>query len=357
MEKRKSKDPYKIIRDRKPCPKVIKTNPYEKSSPEMQQWWWIVFKIMEDKASRPFYRRIGYLEKCFSYSTIHDLVKIGMDISHELPVEIKKEKPNAFLQNTVNCFGTEEWSQIAKRPKVKKQPYSNPYLNFLNKSDTDARIWRPKEEIPADRLPLIEKAKILEEKIATNFDNWFNAISPTKSEIDKKIILSIFEMVFSYPIMTSVLLKTEEMGTVPEMTAKFLGSMKHSDCACVRKEIRRDIHAAQRKSRYVAFNTALPAELQLQRFTEDLKSKWFEYQIRHNDLETMATVWRNITELKTTQGFINWLQMNKRVPMPPYLEQVVADRKNAPKKSDPEIEIDDEEWNITTLHPLDVEEN
>lgn len=33
-------------------------------------------------------------------------------------------------------------------------------------------------------------------------------------------------MVFSFPIMTSVLVKMDEMGTVPEMTAKFLGSMK-----------------------------------------------------------------------------------------------------------------------------------
>lgn len=35
----------------------------------------------------------------------------------------------------------------------------------MNKSDTDARVWRPREEIPPDKLPMIEKAKILEETV------------------------------------------------------------------------------------------------------------------------------------------------------------------------------------------------
>ncbi|GLV35743.1 uncharacterized protein CBL_01106 [Carabus blaptoides fortunei] len=310
-------DSYELIMPKERCDQKVKHSKYEKMKSGMQKFWWNKFKEMDATRAQPYCQKMEYMKECFSQDTLQDILHTGIEVQQDYIQKALAKDDDADFNIK---FKSRDKIHSILETKTKRQKYINPYLNFMKKPEDKAQIWRPSPRPSFDQLPLPEKAAILEENIARHFDEWWNGIGTVgKSDIDKDTILDLFQILTKYPVATSVNEDIQQLGVVTADIAKFLGFSQYTKTIRVSRLLQKDISELKRRSpRTIAFNKMLPRELRRQPPSENLEAKWF-WSTDEDELASMASAWRGLTELASIRIFCYWLLKHPEVKPPPFL--------------------------------------
>ncbi|XP_078041396.1 uncharacterized protein LOC144472308 [Augochlora pura] len=204
----------------------------------------------------------------------------------------------------------------------------NPYALFLRKPRRKVITWRP---LVTDDLEGYDPNATLKmrtdnimSKICQDFCQWLNTLGGTDKTVDEQVLKDMFEIDFNAEACRAMQVLTREMPVVPAEVARTRNSLAASKLSMTKKQVLKDARAEERPPKMTAFGTTMPWHLQFAPPKNQVRETWLECRHVPTDLETMDVVWKDITNLKSVRGFVEWLQQHPEISPPDPLKELVA---------------------------------
>ncbi|KAK1131409.1 hypothetical protein K0M31_017694 [Melipona bicolor] len=103
------------------------------------------------------------------------------------------------------------------------------------------------------------------------------------------------------------------MPVVPAEVAVTRNTPGASKLAMTKKHVMKDAKAEATPAKIKAFGTALPWKLRFVPPNNQVQKKWLQCENVPKDIETMEVVWKDILDLRSVRGFVEWLQQHPEV--------------------------------------------
>ncbi|XP_034939810.1 uncharacterized protein [Chelonus insularis] len=190
----------------------------------------------------------------------------------------------------------------------------NPYGFFITKPRRKVVIWRPLVAQDFEgydpETTLKRRAARITNEICTDFCQWLRSLGGFDTTIDEEVLKEMFETDFSADACRAMQISLKELPMVPSSIAKALNCPDAGEFQRVRKQLMLDVKAENQQPRLTAFGSALPNDLKYIPPKNEVNLNWLHCENIPEDLETMDAVWKNITDLDSVKGFINWIQIH-----------------------------------------------
>nr|CAD7573078.1 unnamed protein product [Timema californicum] len=201
---------------------------------------------------------------------------------------------------------------------------ASPYLKFLKKPHHRAASWRPLEPVvtptgikPHPSTTLNQRAQALTNSINKNFCDWLLSLGGLEqSTMTEEILTELFQIGFDTPAAHALCVKVQEMPVIPRAVARAVNVPQAETRAGLRRELLIDAAAEKGEPHLVAFGECLPADQRFKPPKNRVREKWLQCDRVPPELESMEAVWKGITGLRSTKGFVEWLKQRPNLPRP-----------------------------------------
>lgn len=105
----------------------------------------------------------------------------------------------------------------------------------------------------------------------------------------------------------------QEMPVVPAEVALTRNTPGASKLTMTKKHVMKDVKAEETPAKVKAFGTAIPWKLRFVPPNNQVRKKWLQCENVPQDIETMEVVWKDILDLRSVRGFVEWLQQHPEV--------------------------------------------
>ncbi|XP_076642230.1 uncharacterized protein LOC143353020 [Halictus rubicundus] len=204
----------------------------------------------------------------------------------------------------------------------------NPYALFLRKPRRKVITWRPLEKADLEgydpNATLKMRTDNIMSAICQDFCRWLETLGGTDKTVDEEVLKDMFEIDFTAEACRSMQVLTREMPVVPAEVAMTRNTPCAGKLAMTKKHVLKDARAEETPARTIGFGTKMPWELQFTPPKNQVHKNWLQCDHVPAELETMDVVWKDITNLKSVRGFVEWLQQHPEVPPPEPLKTLVA---------------------------------
>ncbi|XP_076276548.1 uncharacterized protein LOC143207218 [Lasioglossum baleicum] len=204
----------------------------------------------------------------------------------------------------------------------------NPYALFLRKPRRKVITWRPLETDDLEGYDPNATLKMRTDNIMSiicqDFCRWLDTLGGTDKTVDEEVLKDMFEIDFTAEACRSMQVLTKEMPVVPAEVAMTRNTPSAGKLAMTKKHVLKDVTAEERPAKTTAFGTKMPWEQQFIPPKNQVRKNWLQWDHVPAELETMDVVWKDITNLKSVRGFVEWLQQHPEVPPPDPLKTLVA---------------------------------
>ncbi|KAG5877558.1 hypothetical protein JTB14_013810 [Gonioctena quinquepunctata] len=320
--------------------KIRSTVVLERNDPGVREWFRGFIELLEKDAAIEQHKRLSVLREVFPRGILEHVISIiTLESKDEkrFTIERTEDRTNIIsvdqFPSSLSVGSQESSREVHKIPskflpknvKVDRAAkrlfdyrqfiHPNPYLTFFRKKNILASIWRDVPSLLREKLSLRDKADVISNRIASEFINWLRENDLLADELHVKSLIEMFEI--ANEVHVSLQICQEELFTVPEPVAQFLGDMSRSKKVRLHKEIHRDYKASFRKPKMVAFGSTIPPHLQRKPSDRKQLHEWLKSGYIPRELETMEVVWKNIYNLKSTREFCHYLKANYPEITPP----------------------------------------
>ncbi|CAG2064607.1 unnamed protein product, partial [Timema podura] len=156
--------------------------------------------------------------------------------------------------------------------------------------------------------------------INKNFCDWLLGLGGLEqSTMTEEILTELFQIGFDTPAAHALCVKVQEMPVIPRAVAKAVNVPQAETRAGLRRELLLDAAAERGKPHLVAFGECLPADQRFKPPKNRVREKWLRCDRVPPELESMEAVWKGITNLRSTKGFVEWLKQRPNLPRPKFL--------------------------------------
>ncbi|KAJ8922668.1 hypothetical protein NQ315_007700 [Exocentrus adspersus] len=235
------------------CGRTIARNKYERNAPEIRNWWYQLFDILEADAAIKPEKRLPLLRKVFpgrflqrlkSLISVQDeQFKIDLpeeEQEEEQVEEFQKEKIGSVYSLVPNSgkstIDPEEKKLCAKEVDTKSsstpirerfgetEPQKdNPYLNFFKTKPNRAAIWRELPPLSLEEMNLSQKADAIARAIATNFVEWVKTLGgDQETTISVESVMKMFEIASQDDSTRSIKVQLKEMPSISPKVAEYM---------------------------------------------------------------------------------------------------------------------------------------
>lgn len=264
---------------------------YEQTAPEIQELWMQMFRTpstsidgidVSDIIPRGFLERVKLIlktENNFKQQNKAELCSMNRD---EFFADI--DEPSA---DDIQCRST---ALSIKGVQLDNQN-ANAYRNFFKRPQYKATIWEENKILTKEQMTLNQQAKAVAESIAKEFIDWIATIGGIEeSTINVDRIVKMFDIV-----------------TKTEYTASCKVNPKRVPCLKKTRPMPKEIDFSLGTQKVSKFPAKLNQEM---KFCKN----------RYTALDSMETVWKEITHLKSTGDFLIYLSTNyPDVEQPKYI--------------------------------------
>lgn len=315
------------------CDKILGSK-YERPNPETRKWWADFFRKLE-KDSSILEERLDRLAELLPPSLYWRLINIlemrdkKQCLTFTFDEKVLEKERTKDICRLLESSDTEK-SLAGTETEIKQSDFqkvvtgtmlrSNPYLNFFKRHPNEVAVWR---EDPADisKMRLTEYADKLTEQITQDFIKTLNLIRGYDQEtLSVQNIKEIFEIAPALDISRTLKVQPHEIKSVPQGVAQAMNLPAKSRKTILHREIRSDQIASRKKKSTMAFGRRLPPQLQGFTVEKDATKKWLKCERLPKKLQSMARVWQDITNLKSTMAYCEYILNNHpNLKAPKYL--------------------------------------
>ncbi|KAG5896775.1 hypothetical protein JTB14_008351 [Gonioctena quinquepunctata] len=309
----------------KKCERKLLRNRYEQNAPEIRKWWQQLFEILEhDVLIKPEKRMCmlkeaippGILAHVLSELSVHCEMLKYASTSEES--NFSPESKSISNRPTAGTHSLPMHLEATRRKNLSlvPNPSTNPYLEFFRRRPDEAAIWSELPPVALEEMSLNQLAQAISAGIAKDFIRWLGSIpSDEAHSINLQNIIDMFGVGSKLDFSTTVCVDLKEVPTVPGRVARTTIDMKMLKRTTLQREIRRDYEAALRKPKLEAFGRRLPTKSQIK--PPPKNEKWLVCATAPPELDSMATVWDGIQDLKSTKAFCEFLNQEHPEIVPP----------------------------------------
>ncbi|RZC18409.1 uncharacterized protein BDFB_011976 [Asbolus verrucosus] len=314
------------------CSHTIHRSKYERNAPEIKNWWYKLFDLLESDAAIPPDRRLDVVKEIFPAKLLNKILSI---LSFIRPCKsLRDEKPlkeeSAEEKNSeVSIFGSDSDEDLRR----KQIGLKNPYITFFKRRPDRAAIWHTLPPLSLEEMNLIQRAESITKTIATDFVAWMENISDEDSptSLTVPLVLKMFEIGFNTDAARSLQVRVKEMASVPDGVAILKNIPDMAKRSQLHRQLLRDLAASEQSKKDFAFGTKLGKENQFHPPKKSEIEKWLVCTRVPSELESMAAVWQGITHLRSTRAYCEYLLEHPEIKPPKFLVEMKMLDRNAIK--------------------------
>ncbi|CAD1479726.1 unnamed protein product, partial [Heterotrigona itama] len=260
--------------------------------------------------------------------------KRKMAIFEDLPVKADKIGRTQIIDETsmqdsleVHPPTLRDTESPVDQEKLGRRRY-NPYALFLMKPRRKVVTWRPltKRDLEGydPEATLKMRADNSMKRICQDFCQWVETLGGTDNTIDEEVLRDMFEIDFSADACRAMQMSIQEMPVVAAEVAVTRNTPGASKLAMTKKHVMKDAKAEVTPAKIKAFGTGVPRKLRFVPPNNQVQKKWLQCENVPKDIETMEVVWKDILDLRSVRGFVEWLQQHPEIPQPEALEKIAS---------------------------------
>ncbi|XP_057670664.1 uncharacterized protein LOC130902492 [Diorhabda carinulata] len=329
------------------CERTVLRNKYERNSRDMYEWWIQLFNMLESDFA---------IQEDVRYSTLKEILPVDLFYRLLEIISVKKEQfqlPDDNVDEETeevifpkkhsteeSLIDSEERKKSATISEFRKNlgiilEKKSPYMEFFKRKPNRAAIWKELPPLKWEEMDLGQMAEAITEAIATDYVEWLKTMGGSEeTTLNVQSIKEMFEIGSQTNTSTAVFVELKEIASVNQKTADALGLPHKSRMNVLQEQIEQDRIASRKKQRLCAFGKRLPVYMQVKPPPKDLYKKWLQCEYIPPKLESMATVWQGITNLRSTRVFCEFLYRHHPAIKPPkyLIEKGLMDPKNFGKQ-------------------------
>lgn len=297
------------------CENKILTSKYKRNNLKNEKWWTEILEKIESQKHCSLEKRMDLLAEVLPFELYMSVLKI-FHIRDKLPSDTDQTTKRKQLKCISFADSNQPNARSTRKSDLKMKLATahqvNAYTNFFNSPPDKVRAFWQRETQTATN------PKAFIEKLALNYVNLINFIRESdEDEIDTH--QSVKELLGSGSILnikTTVKVELKELASVPHKVADARMVSDKSKNILLHTELLRDYVASKKKKRFVAFGKRLPPELQPKFVPKNIYKNWMNTEVPQR-LESMETIWKDITHLRATKSFCEFLLINYSDVTPP----------------------------------------
>ncbi|KAK0076010.1 hypothetical protein PV326_011131, partial [Microctonus aethiopoides] len=198
-----------------------------------------------------------------------------------------------------------------------KRKQLNPYASFFNKPRRKAIIWRSLTERDLEGYDsgatLRNHASKVTDEICSEFCQWLKSLGGFNTTLDEEVLENMFETDFKAEACKTMQVSIKEMPTVPTVIADVRNCPDAGEVEITWKQQLQDLRAEKKAPSLVGFGTTVPQYVKFLPPRNHIENHWLQSKGVPKNLETMDTIWKDITHLDSVKGFTKWLKSHSNV--------------------------------------------
>lgn len=202
------------------------------------------------------------------------------------PIPSVKESDNDTIESIIDSEDVKCRSKPSsiKEDDIEKNKAKS-YIRFFQRPEYKATIWRENRTLTKDQMSVNQQAEVITESIAKKFVDWVATIGGEEpSSVTVESIIKMFDIGTTMEYATACKVDPQEVS------------------------VGKNIKKISEEHRNI---TLPPTKNPYERYKKST------IEINEEKLETMETVWKGITQLKSTREFLQYLSSNYPNRKPP----------------------------------------